>query len=122
MDNDDTSPEHDDEMDPTTALITTYNELNSPTIDTLTEPPSALEFMRFVAKNRPFVVRGGAADWEAVKTWNVEVLRELLEGESVNVAVTPMGYIYIFFSSLLDVTLDSFLEIEEGFGDLKSRW
>jgi len=84
-------PETDDETDPIAILLTTYNELNSTTIDTLTEPPSALEFMRFVAKNRPFVVRGGASDCEAVKTWNVEVLKELLEGESVNVAVTPKG-------------------------------
>ena len=90
-----TTPEIDDDMDATTTLLTTYNELNSPAIDTLTEPPSALEFMRFVAKNRPFVVRRGALDWEAVKTWDVGVLKGLLEGESVNVAVTPRGYVLL---------------------------
>jgi len=89
-------PDIEDEMDATTALLTTYNELNSPTIDELNGAPSALEFMRFVAKNRPFVVRGGASDWEAVKTWNVGVLKGLLEKENVNVAITPRGYVQIF--------------------------
>lgn len=77
--------------DPTAELLTTYAELNSSSIDELAEPPSALEFMRYVARNRPFVVRGGAAGWTAVQTWNISVLKKLLEGKSVNVAVTPKG-------------------------------
>ena len=82
------------EKDPVTELLTTYNELNLPTADELTDVPSPLEFMRYVARNRPFVVRGGASDWEATKTWNVETLKELLKGQSVNVAVTPEGCVY----------------------------
>jgi jumonji domain-containing protein 7 len=77
--------------DPIIELLTTYNELNLPTADELSEVPSALEFMRHAARNRPFVVRGGAADWKATKTWNVGTLKELLDGQSVNVAVTPKG-------------------------------
>ena len=77
--------------DPIIELLTTYSELNLSTTDELTEVPSALEFMRYVARNRPFVVRGGALDWRATKTWSVETLKELLEGQSVNVAVTPEG-------------------------------
>jgi len=72
-------------------LLTTYTELNSTRIDEFAEVPSALEFMRFVARNRPFVVRGGANGWTATRTWGVQVLKELLEGQSVNVAVTPKG-------------------------------
>ncbi|KAG9240571.1 cupin-like domain-containing protein [Calycina marina] len=78
-------------IDPTAELITTYNELNSPVIDELTEPPSALEFMRFVAKNRPFVVRGGASNWSAAETWNIATLKKWLKGQDVTVAVTPNG-------------------------------
>jgi jumonji domain-containing protein 7 len=74
-------------------LLTTYNELNSTSIDELTDVPSALEFMRYVARNRPFVVRGGASDWQATRTWDVATLKELLGGQSVNVAVTPEGYV-----------------------------
>lgn len=48
--------------DPIAELLTTYNELNSPTITVLDEAPSALEFMRFVSLNRPFIVRGYASD------------------------------------------------------------
>ena len=45
------------------AAITTYHELNAFIIDELHDEPSALEFMRFVSKNRPFVVRRAAATW-----------------------------------------------------------
>ncbi|KAH8672638.1 cupin-like domain-containing protein [Tricladium varicosporioides] len=78
-------------QDPITTLLTTYNELNSPLIDELDEEPSPLEFMRYVAQNRPFVVRGGASGWEACKRWNVARLKSVMEGMSVNVAVTPKG-------------------------------
>ncbi|PBP27857.1 phospholipase A2 protein family [Diplocarpon rosae] len=84
-------PSDDSAPDPTLTLLETYSALNSATITTLNSLPSALEFLRFVAQNRPFVVRGGAADWKAVREWNVETLKKMLEGVSVNVAVTPKG-------------------------------
>ncbi|KAH6649145.1 putative phospholipase [Truncatella angustata] len=77
--------------DPVEELITGYNELNSSRIEELQEEPSPLEFMRFVAKNTPFVVRGAAKDWRATKTWSAQYLREALRGHQVNVAVTPYG-------------------------------
>ncbi|KAK7910853.1 hypothetical protein PG985_013334 [Apiospora marii] len=46
------------ESDPIAELITTYNELNSSVVEELAEEPSPLEFMRYVARNTPFVVRG----------------------------------------------------------------
>ena len=51
-----------DTSDPIATLLETYNELNSNIITALYEEPSALEFMRYVAMNRPFVVRRGASD------------------------------------------------------------
>lgn len=82
------------EMDPIAELITNYFELNGSTIDELdgggTEP-SPLEFMRYVARNTPFVVRRGAASWPAVRTWSVPFLRNALAEHFVNVAVTPNG-------------------------------
>ncbi|KAK3325670.1 cupin-like domain-containing protein [Apodospora peruviana] len=78
-------------LDPIEELITTYNELNSSVIEELHEEPSPLEFMRFVAKNTPFVVRGGAASWKATQTWSPRFLAEHLGQEPVNVAVTPLG-------------------------------
>ncbi len=77
--------------DPIIELLTTYNELNSSAIEELSEVPSALQFMRYVARNRPFVVRGGASEWKATKTWDINTLKQLLEGQTVNVAVTPHG-------------------------------
>ncbi|KXX79043.1 JmjC domain-containing protein 7 [Madurella mycetomatis] len=78
-------------QDPIAELITNYNELNSSVIEELDEEPSPLEFLRFVARNTPFVVRGAAADWQATRTWNVEFLKDVLRDEPVNVAVTPAG-------------------------------
>lgn len=77
--------------DPIADLLIAYDELNSSLIDEWTEEPSALEFMRYVAQNRPFVVRNGAAEWEAVRCWDGKYLRERLGDVGVNVAVTPFG-------------------------------
>ncbi|GAB1314142.1 JmjC domain-containing protein [Madurella fahalii] len=78
-------------QDPIVELITNYNELNNSVIEELNEEPSPLEFMRFVARNTPFVVRGAAANWQATRTWNVEFLKDVLRDEPVNIAVTPAG-------------------------------
>ena len=77
--------------DPVSELLTCFNELNSNLIDELRQEPSPLEFMRYVARNTPFVVRGGASSWEAVTTWNASYLEKALAGHVVNVAVTPNG-------------------------------
>ncbi|KAL1842699.1 hypothetical protein VTJ49DRAFT_4478 [Mycothermus thermophilus] len=72
-------------------LMINYHELNGSIIDELTEEPSPLEFMRYVARNTPFVVRGAALDWEATKTWTVDYLKTILGDDPVNIAVTPAG-------------------------------
>ncbi|KAI0145221.1 phospholipase A2 [Xylariaceae sp. FL1272] len=72
-------------------LLTTYNELNSSRIEELDVEPSPLEFMRYVSRNTPFLVRGGARDWAATRKWDAAYLRTALEGHDVNVAVTPAG-------------------------------
>ena len=78
-------------MDPIEEAIKTYCELNAAVVDELAESPSPLEFMRFVAKNRPFVVRDAATDWTAIHQWSAEYLRERMAGREVNVAITPFG-------------------------------
>ncbi|KAI0398347.1 phospholipase A2 [Xylariaceae sp. FL0594] len=77
--------------DPVEELLTSYNELNSSRIDELNGEPSPLEFMRYVSRNTPFVVRGAACDWTATRTWDAAYLRSTLAGHKVNVAVTPVG-------------------------------
>ncbi|KAI1175481.1 phospholipase A2 [Nemania sp. FL0916] len=72
-------------------LLVSYNELNSSRIEELDEEPSPLEFMRYVARNIPFVVRGGAQDWTATRSWDAAYLRSALTGHKVNVAITPFG-------------------------------
>ncbi len=72
-------------------LISAYQDFNPPSVDELKEEPSALEFMRYVARNRPFVLRKGAKEWKACRKWNDQYLRKAMESQTVNVAVTPLG-------------------------------
>ncbi|KAG5938447.1 hypothetical protein E4U53_008009 [Claviceps sorghi] len=82
------SPAHEDAL---CHLITTYYELNSASIEELDCEPSPLEFMRYVSRNTPFVIRRGASSWKATRQWNAAYLKEALAGQRVNVAVTPHG-------------------------------
>lgn len=72
-------------------LITTYQEVNPSQIDELEEEPSPLQFMRYVARNRPFVIRKGASEWYACQKWNAKLLREEVGDAMVQVAITPFG-------------------------------
>src|SRR5579871_1873256 len=72
-------------------LISAYQDLNPPNVDELKEEPSALEFMRYVTRNRPFVLRKGAKEWKACRKWNDQYLRKSMEGFAVNIAITPSG-------------------------------
>lgn len=74
------------------SLFQSYAELNTTIIDELYEEPSALEFMRYVAINRPFVIRGGCREWQASRNWCADYLRNSMKDKEVNVAVTPLGY------------------------------
>ena len=72
-------------------LLETYHDMNLDRIDELFEEPSALEFMRYVAQNRPFVVRKGAQSWSAVQKWSAQYLIDTVGENEVNVAITPDG-------------------------------
>lgn len=78
--------------DLTAELIRSYNELNAARVDELAHAPSPLEFMRYVARNRPFVLRGGAAHWRAARVWSADYLADAMGARLVDVAVTPYGY------------------------------
>lgn len=77
--------------DPVSNAIINYHDLNAAVVDEFEGEPSPLEFMRYVAKNRPFVARQAAADWASLSKWNAQYLRDVMEGQSVNVATTPFG-------------------------------
>jgi jumonji domain-containing protein 7 len=47
--------------------------------------------MRYVARNRPFVIKNGAAGWPARNKWNAAYLKQVMQGQSVNVSLTPHG-------------------------------
>lgn len=72
-------------------LIEAYHELNANVVDEVFEEPSALEFMQYVARNRPFVIRGGAQSWKAVQDWSAEYLVGAIGDNEVNVSITPHG-------------------------------
>ncbi|KAL8852377.1 MAG: hypothetical protein Q9221_002761 [Calogaya cf. arnoldii] len=72
-------------------LLTSYHELNGGHVDELEEPPSPLVFMQYIAKNRPFVLRGGGNNWPATSLWDPEYLSMKMGNSRVKVAVTPSG-------------------------------
>ena len=73
-------------------MLITYYELNGG-IDVLHECPSPLEFMRYVGKNRPFMVREGCSAWPAVRKWSVSHLQTTLTDTPIKVAITPSGLV-----------------------------
>ncbi|KAH0565151.1 hypothetical protein GP486_001463 [Trichoglossum hirsutum] len=77
--------------DAISGLIRSYGELNSQCVDELEEEPSPLEFMRYAAINRPFVIRGGCSRWRATKVWTAGYLEDRMGGDEVKVAITPHG-------------------------------
>ena len=76
----------------TTNMLTAYHELNGD-IHIVAEEPSPLAFMRYVAKNRPMIVRQGCSKWRAVSEWDAAYLREVMKDKPVKVAVTPYGLV-----------------------------
>ena len=76
----------------TAHMLTTYHELNGG-MHILYEEPSPLDFMRYVTKNRPLLVRKGCSKWLAVRRWNVDYLRKLIQDTPIKIAVTPYGLV-----------------------------
>ncbi|KAL8760222.1 MAG: hypothetical protein Q9199_000245 [Rusavskia elegans] len=72
-------------------LLTSYHELNGGHVDELETAPSPLLFMQYMAKNRPFVLRGGAANWPATSLWDPGYLGMKMGNSRVKVAITPSG-------------------------------
>jgi peptidyl-lysine (3S)-dioxygenase / protease len=75
----------------TAELINEYQNLNAAKVEELSSDPSPLEFLQYVCKNRPFVLRQGAADWDACSKWTAQYLTSHLESTVVNIAHTPNG-------------------------------
>ncbi|GFP55149.1 bifunctional peptidase and (3S)-lysyl hydroxylase Jmjd7 [Trichoderma asperellum] len=73
------------------AHLERFKEFEVLYMEELFSDPSPLEFMRYVARNTPFVIRGGASHWKATQKWNSTYLKSALDGQFVNVAVTPFG-------------------------------
>ncbi|GAA5854601.1 hypothetical protein JCM8547_004904 [Rhodosporidiobolus lusitaniae] len=69
-------------------LVRDYQSLNASCLDELDTPPSPLEFSKFVAANRPFVVRGGGRGIPALEKWTDEYLVEKLAEKEVQVSVS----------------------------------
>ncbi|GAA5940842.1 hypothetical protein JCM1841_003443 [Sporobolomyces salmonicolor] len=75
------------------ALVKDYQSLNASTCAELSHTPSPLEFHRFVAANRPVVIRGqGKRDQvRALERWSDGYLEEKMGGKEVAISVSPDG-------------------------------
>lgn len=75
----------------TKELIESYHSVNSSSIDVLTIEPTPLQFLKYLGKNRPFVVRGGCRGWPALQEWNVAYFEKMMGDTKIEVAETPSG-------------------------------
>lgn len=77
--------------DATKNMIVSHQELNGD-IDELYEASiSPLDFLRYVYKNRPFVLRKGCSSWPAIQRWSSSYLNEVIGDTRVKIAITPRG-------------------------------
>jgi jumonji domain-containing protein 7 len=78
-------------------LLDNYHDINSQSVTELTREPTPLEFMRYVSRNQPFIIRHHPDSTEAtlfkktLELWSAEYLTERMKGEEVTVAITPSG-------------------------------
>ncbi|KAI5479833.1 phospholipase A2 [Pseudohyphozyma bogoriensis] len=74
-------------------LVRDYQELNSSTATEVDATPTALEFAKFVAANRPLVIRGEGQRQvlPALARWTDKYLCDKLGERKVTVAVSPNG-------------------------------
>ncbi|KAH7380319.1 cupin-like domain-containing protein [Phaeosphaeria sp. MPI-PUGE-AT-0046c] len=74
-------------------LLENYHDINSASVTELTQEPTPLEFMRFVARNQPFIIRNkpGPQFQKTLKLWNAEYLCQKMSDHPVTVACTPNG-------------------------------
>lgn len=74
-------------------LMRDYDSLNSSQVSELHSTPTPVEFSRFVAANRPVVIRGqGQREGiVALEKWTDQYLVNKLQGKKVAIAVSPDG-------------------------------
>lgn len=74
-------------------LVKDYQQLNPRSVAELDHSPTPLQFSRFVADNRPLVIRGEGRRRQlpALDKWTDEYLIERMAGRRVEVAVSPKG-------------------------------
>lgn len=87
-----------DLIDAHTQLSTTLRDTHyGYHVQVLQEPPTSVPFAKSVGLGIPFLVKGAAKDWPAVRKdsgrrWTNTYLREILIDEDVTVSVTGDGY------------------------------
>lgn len=57
----------------------------------LDSPPTSLEFLRLVSRNKPVLIKGAISHWPALSKWDNSYLKEKLAEREVTVAITPHG-------------------------------
>lgn len=67
--------------------------MNPGHVEEIQHSPKAIEFARFVQRNRPVVFRGAGFDMQipALEKWNEAYLREILGDTELKIAATPEG-------------------------------
>lgn len=70
-----------------------YLEMNASHVEELHSLPTAIDFSRYIQRNRPVVFRevGFEMDIPALHKWNEAYLRQKLASTELKIAATPRG-------------------------------
>ncbi|KAF8470130.1 cupin-like domain-containing protein [Kalaharituber pfeilii] len=71
-------------------LLETYHDLNTSWVERLEQPPTPIEFLQIIKRNRPVVIHNALYHWPAITKWNADYLRCTINSH-IAVAETPLG-------------------------------
>ncbi|KAF8436161.1 putative pla2g4b [Terfezia claveryi] len=80
-------------MNPTSALVElldTYHDFHSNWVERFDQPPSPVEFLQIIRRNRPVIISNGFSHWPAVEKWDPSYLKDKIT-EDITIAQTPFG-------------------------------
>jgi len=80
-------------MDPTSALVElleTYHDLHNNWIERFEQPPSPIELLQVIRRNRPVIISNGFSHWPALEKWDPTYLKDKIT-EDITIAQTPFG-------------------------------
>ena len=96
-------------------------DLHPTCVDELHASPSALDFLRYVGKNQPFVVRNNPLDSRASQLWSPSYLCQQMGERPLSIACSPSGNADALFDGMFVQPAELQMTMREFLRRLKDR-